>query len=241
MGARLIRITVGGPELAGFEVELPAASVRLLLASPGESELIEPTWNGNEFLRPDGRRPVIRTLTPLDHNSARLELDVAIVRHGAGVASEWADRARVGEHVALSGPGRGWAIDPATPAILLAGDESAVPAIIQLLGVIPLHIPVHALIEVAQPTGRIALPERANATIGWLDLPNGAVPGDALVRGVVDLDLAAGAHVWAAAEAAAVQRIRRHLFEERGLPRSRATIRGYWKHGRTGAGDDREN
>jgi len=40
--------------------------------------------------------------------------------------------------------------------------------------------------------------------------------------------------VWVAGEAAAVQRIRRALFEERGVPRSRATVRGYWKHGRAG-------
>jgi len=35
--------------------------------------------------------------------------------------------------------------------------------------------------------------------------------------------------VWVAGEAAAVHRIRRHLFDERGLPRRQATIRGYWK------------
>ena len=37
----------------------------------------------------------------------------------------------------------------------------------------------------------------------------------------------------------AVQRIRRYLFEERGMPRAQTSIRGYWKHGRTGdSGDD---
>ena len=35
-----------------------------------------------------------------------------------------------------------------------------------------------------------------------------------------------------AGEAAAVQRIRHHLFDERGLSRSHAVVRGYWKHGR---------
>jgi NADPH-dependent ferric siderophore reductase len=39
-------------------------------------------------------------------------------------------------------------------------------------------------------------------------------------------------------EAAAMQRIRRHLFEDRGLPRSQASVRGYWKHGRSGDADD---
>ena len=40
--------------------------------------------------------------------------------------------------------------------------------------------------------------------------------------------------MWAAGEAAAVQRIRKLLFDERGVPRSQATIRGYWKVGRDG-------
>ena len=44
--------------------------------------------------------------------------------------------------------------------------------------------------------------------------------------------------VWVAGEAAGVQRIRRHLFEERGLTRAQATVRGYWKHGRAGTDDD---
>ena len=42
--------------------------------------------------------------------------------------------------------------------------------------------------------------------------------------------------VWAAGEAAAVQRIRHYLFDDRGIPRNHTAIRGYWKHGR--AGDD---
>jgi NADPH-dependent ferric siderophore reductase len=34
-----------------------------------------------------------------------------------------------------------------------------------------------------------------------------------------------------------MQRIRRHLFETRALPREQATVRGYWKHGRAGGSD----
>jgi NADPH-dependent ferric siderophore reductase len=36
-----------------------------------------------------------------------------------------------------------------------------------------------------------------------------------------------------------MQRTRRHLFDERGIPRAHTAVRGYWKHGRRGdAGDD---
>ena len=75
--------------------------------------------------------------------------------------------------------------------------------------------------------------------MAWLDLPADAAPGDALVAAVEALDLADDVRVWAAGEAAAMQRIRRHLFEARGLARSQAVVRGYWKHGRAGdAADD---
>ena len=33
-------------------------------------------WNGNESLLPDGRRPVIRTLTPVDSDRAALTFAV---------------------------------------------------------------------------------------------------------------------------------------------------------------------
>ncbi len=38
-----------------------------------------------------------------------------------------------------------------------------------------------------------------------------------------------GTRIWAAGEAAAMHKVRQHLFKERGLARSVATVRGYWK------------
>ena len=57
LSPRLARITLTGDELAGLEIDEPAASVRLLIPSPGTDELIIPTWRGNEFLLPDDRSP----------------------------------------------------------------------------------------------------------------------------------------------------------------------------------------
>src|SRR5262249_6401237 len=84
----MMRVSLSGPDLAEFTVEEPAASVRLLLPSAPGAELVRPAWNGNEFLLPDGRRPVIRTLTPL--RSGAREFDVQIVLHDGGRASQWA-------------------------------------------------------------------------------------------------------------------------------------------------------
>jgi NADPH-dependent ferric siderophore reductase len=64
-----------------------------------------------------------------------------------------------------------------------------------------------------------------------------ARPGSALVAAVHAAEIVDGARVWAAGEAAAMQRIRRYLFEERGIARPLTTVRGYWKHGRAGDND----
>jgi NADPH-dependent ferric siderophore reductase len=234
---RLLRVTFTGPELEGLTVEHPAASVRLLLPSSASGELVLPAWNGNEFLLADGRRPVIRTFTPRRVDREALELDLEIVLHGAGAASAWAEALESDAPAAISGPGRGYVVDRDAPAFLLAGDETAIPAISQLLEILPPEIPTQVRIEVAHPDARLALPG-TNAVVEWRDLPSGSVPGTALVAAVRDADLADGTLVWAAGEAAAVQRIRRHLFDERGLSRAETWVRGYWQLGRRGDTDN---
>ena len=237
LSPRLRRVTLTGPALIGLDPGLPAASVRLLLPSPGQPELVVPTWTGNEFLLGGGQRPVIRTYTPRRFDPLALELDVDVVLHDAGVASAWAERAESGAPAAVSGTGRGYTIDPDALAFLLGGDEAAIPAISVLLDALPAAVPVQVLVEVARPDARLDLPAHPSATITWLDLPAGAPPGGALHDAIVNAAVDPAARVWVAGEAAAVQRIRRHLFDDRGLARSQCTVRGYWKHGRAGGGD----
>ena len=235
---RLVRVTFAGPELEGLTIEHPAASVRLLLPSPSRHEVEVPTWSGNEFLLADGSRPVIRTFTPRRVDPTALELDLEIVVHGGGVASAWADAVRPGDPAAISGPGRGYAVDHDAPAFLLTGDETAIPAISQLLEHLPDDVPVEVRIEIAGPDARFGLTDRARTNVEWCELPRGASPGDAMVDAVRRADLVPDVRVWVAGEAAAVQRVRRHLFDERGLTRAHATVRGYWKHGRAGGPDE---
>ena len=96
---------------------------------------------------------------------------------------------------------------------------------------------VDLLLTAFTPDARLALTDRPRTTVQWCDLAPGAPPGDSLVAAVRDTDLTPATRVWAAGEAAAVQRIRRHLFENLGLPRGQASVRGYWKHGRSGDSD----
>jgi NADPH-dependent ferric siderophore reductase len=226
----MARITLTGSALAGFDPGLPAASLRLLLPS-ADGELEVPVWQGNEFLLADGTRPLIRTLTPARFDADRLALDVEIVRHGVGPLSDWAGAAAAatGDRVAVSGTGRGYEIDPAVGSFVLVGDESALPAISTLTAALPAGSHVRALIEIRDDGARLELPGHPRLDADWLVADPDARPGDALLDAIGSLPLDRGARVWAAGEAAAMHRLRRHLFDERALPRAHAVVRGYWK------------
>jgi NADPH-dependent ferric siderophore reductase len=105
-------------------------------------------------------------------------------------------------------------------------------------------MPVRVFIEIADPRAEMPLAVhpgvavRPGVTVSWCQLPSGAAPGDALAAAVSDAEIAPDTRIWVAGEAAGVQRIRRNLFELRGWPRSLASVRGYWKHGRSGDTED---
>lgn len=232
LSPHMARVTFSGAELDGLEIPAPAASVRLLIPSPGVDELIIPTWNGNEFLLADGERPVIRTFTPRYLRTDGPELDLDIVLHESGATSSWVCTATPGDPAAVSGTGRGYEIDPSAGAYLLAGDQTAIPAISQLLEHMPAAIPVHVIIEIATGDAEQELPGEDNLTLEWVVLNPDAAPGDALVPAITSTAIQPHTKVWAAGEAAAMHRIRRHLSDELGMSRSDTTVRGYWKHGR---------
>ena len=218
------RVTLRGQDLAGFRIDEPAASVRLLL--PVNDQLVLPTWNGNEFLLDDGSRPTIRTFTPRKFNSATLELDLDIVLHARGATSMWVKSGPVGAPAGISGPGRGYTIDPDATSFLLAGDETAIPAICQLLEVLP-DVPIDVHVEIRDSEARLDL--HRDASVSWHELPADAPPGDTLPAAVRGVGLGPDSRVWAAGEAAAMHRVRKILFEELSIPRSHAAVRGYWK------------
>ena len=237
LSPRMARVTFSGAELGGLHIDEPAASVRLLLPSPsadspGYDPLVIPEWNGNEFLLPDGRRPTIRTFTPRRMDTPARELDIDIVIHAGGAVSEWVEDAAAGSPAAVSGPGRGYTIDPDAAAFVLAGDETALPAISQLLEAIPSQTPVHVIVEIVVPDAILEIPQHPLSTVEWVELAAGGAPGSSLIAAIERATIDEGTSVWVAGEAAAMHRIRRHLFEERGLERDDVTVRGYWKHSR---------
>ena len=202
LSAEMLRVSVSGEEIVGFTVEDPASSIRVLVPKHGASQLQLPEWTGNEFLDEDGTRPALRTFTPLRVDQLQGTLEIEIVRHGEGMISTWAEGTAPGDPLAISGPARGYKIDPTARAFVLIGDASASPAIGQIVDLLEPRVSTEVVID---NDPKVLLDAARNATISD------------------------DTRVWAAGEAALVQAIRTHLFNERQIPRSQCTLRGYWK------------
>ncbi len=214
--------------LSSFE---PASSVRLLLPSEPGGQLELPEWNGNEFLDARGARPTIRTLTPWQLDAERGVLRVAVLRHGASPLSAWLDGSAPGDEVALSGPGRGLVPDPSIEDWVLIGDECAVPAIATLVDAIAPGCSVRVVVEAVAPTPSTVLegllPRHPGVSFELVEA-DVAAPGDSMVRRLGDVAITDSTLLWAAGEAAAMQRIRK-MVDRPTAPRSLTVVRGYWK------------
>lgn len=166
-----VRVTFTGAELADFGTAGLDQRVKLVLplADRGFADFPE----GEDWYRgwrelPAERRNPFRTYTVRAVRPAVREVDVDFALHGdLGPASRWAGAAAVGDEVVLIGPDerspdRTVGIDfrpGSVESVLLAGDETAAPAICAILEQLPADAAGIALIEI--PTPDDVLPVRA--------------------------------------------------------------------------------
>ncbi|GHE88681.1 siderophore-interacting protein [Streptomyces longispororuber] len=174
--------------------------------------------------------PVTRTYTVRWWDPEARELALDFVVHGdEGLAGPWALRAQPGETVRLLGPGGAYAPDPAADWHLIAGDESALPAIAAALEALPEGAEVRAFVEVSGPEEEQKI--STDAEVVWLHR-QGRPVGQALVEAVRALDFPAGTpQAFVHGEAGFVKEIRRILRVEHQVPRERLSVSGYWRLG----------
>jgi NADPH-dependent ferric siderophore reductase len=226
---RMISVWVGGDALDGFRIEAPTSHIKVFLPAPGQTELVLPEYTPDGPVWPDEPvRPSVRTYTPRRFDEATQTLEVQFVLHGEGPASDWAQRAAVGDQVAIGGPGGRFALDPSVERWWIAGDESAIPAVGTLLDALPASVVADVHLEVAGRDDEIELPTAAKAAITWHHRRAPDAWGEELYDAARAAD---GGLVWVACEAAAMRRIRRYLIAERELPARSLVTRGYWRLG----------
>ncbi|WP_024793573.1 siderophore-interacting protein [Tomitella biformata] len=224
----MVRVHLGG---TGFETFEPSvftdAYVKLHFGSEAE--------------------PVTRTYTVRSVDLEQREIAIDFVVHGdEGVAGAWAESVAAGETVRLSGPGGAYRPDPTADWHLLAGDESALPAIAAAVASMSADAVGQVFVEVAGAQAEVPIVAPAGVSVTWVH--RGAAAGEvaddeagrhaplvAAVRGAPWL--AGEPHVFIHGEAQAVMHgLRPYIRKERGVPAARASISGYWRRGRTEEG-----
>ena len=242
---------------------------RRWLALPAESRGAMRTYTVRA-LRPAGHR---------DNRGTEAEIDIDFVLHlrtengklAGGPATVWAARAKAGDELLLLGPNAGLCgpdyggieFRPGSAKrILLAGDETAAPAICSILEALPAGITGHALIEVPDTGDIQGSSTRSGVSVQWL--PRGSHPhGELLAAAVRDVVAipAAGAvmpgadpedvdvdtqilwetatvstqpfYAWLAGEAEMIKGMRRYLVREAGMDRKQVAFMGYWRRGKS--------
>jgi len=226
----MIQLTVTGTE------EVTPAIRRVWFRSDDLSGFAESTWTDRyvKLQFPDA----VRTYTALfpDVDAGTLAID--FVTHGdEGVAGPWAQAARPGDRLEVRGPGGGYRPDPAADWHLLAGDESAVPAITAALEALPADAVARVVVLVQDADHEPALPLAAGAEVTVLHRVSLA-PGEGLAGAVRALEWLPGrVHAFVHGEAEEVMHgVRPYLLKERGLARDPVSISGYWRRGRSEEG-----
>lgn len=192
------RVTFSGADLEHFgtagldqriKVIFPIEGIGLTDFGATDENTID---DGSWYLRwrdlPDAVRNPIRTYTIRAVRPTHREIDIDFVAHGdGGPAAHWLLTAAPGDNVIVVGPdqrgpdprgGIDWHPGSAT-RLLLAGDETAAPAICAILESLPAGSAARAFIEVPAVSDALDLVLPPNCVVSWLPR-NGGANGSAL-------------------------------------------------------------
>ncbi|MEV0584994.1 siderophore-interacting protein [Nonomuraea sp. NPDC050310] len=271
-----LRVTFTGEDLHEFADNGYDQRIKLILPLPGTGVSRFPRgadWFKQWYAQGEERNP-LRTYTVRAVRPELSEVDIDVVLHDdaagtPGPAARWIASAEPGSEAGLFGPDArfegahgGLEFHPPTgfATVLLAGDETAVPAIIGILERLPAHITGEALLEVPHESDAQPIVSASAVKVTWLArgheewgsrlvpaveqaaarlLPSGTagvepeeVDVDAEILWEVPEEGDGPCYAWLAGEAAVIKRLRRHLVSERGMDRKAVAFMGYWRQGR---------
>jgi NADPH-dependent ferric siderophore reductase len=253
------RLTFGSPDLADLAWGGVDQRVKLVLATADHMAAVPTDGDWFDWWRalPDGVRPPMRTYTIAAHRPAAGEVDIDFAVHGdSGPLSGFAAGARPGDRLLLVAPGPDAASDvgvawrpAAARRLLCIGDETALPAIRNILGTLSADQTCDVLLEVPDAFDVTELPSAAQVRIDWVVRRAGepvGVRADEVMfscaaspssPGEADPELwqeatgtAEDRYAWVAGEVAWVNRVRKQL-ATRGYTGANASFMGYWRAG----------
>lgn len=242
----MVRVTLGGEGMDHFTPMGFDQWFRLFLPRPDQESLRLPTrssglWYVQYLATPRPKRPFVRNYTVRAVRPDLRELDVDLVVHGdEGPASQFALTARPGDRVGLLDQGVGYNPRVEHDWTLVVADETGLPAVAGICESLPDDARGVAVVEIpdAADVQEFRVPDgvelrwvvRADATASG-DVHH-AVPGRLALETVRAADLPAGpVYAFAVGESSLATGVRRHLVDDRGVPKANVDFVGYWRHG----------
>ena len=223
---RMRRITLGGPELAGF-ISLGSDDHIKLLFPQNAEELAALEHFAPGANKDQGAKPAMRDYTPRRYDLNTLELDIDFVLHGDGPASTWAEQAQPGQFLHIAGPRGSMVVPDIFDSYLLIGDETALPAIARRLEGLAANRKALVVIEVENGAEQQVLESPAQVNVIWVLREGGK---DNLLATVKQLQVPTGnLYAWVATETKVSRQIRRVLIDEHGLDEQLIKAVGYWR------------
>ena len=234
---RMVRVVAGGPGFADLVGNAFTDKYTKLVFVKPELALLPPYDLAalRESL-PQEHWPVMRTYTIRWIDEAAQQLAIDFVVHGTeGVAGPWAASAVVGDPLVLGGAGGAYAPSADCDWHVLAGDESALPAISSALAYMPADARGVAHIEIDDDTDLQTLATPAGVRLDWIRRGTDRVTtrlADAVDETLAALPADATVQVFAHGERESMKAVRAVL-AGRGVARDRISLSGYWAYGRT--------
>ena len=210
LGPHFRSVVLGGPALQGFVSASFDDHLKFILGAGTEAQ-------------------AMRDYTPRRYDPVAGELTIEFALHGDGPAAAWAAQAQAGQAATIAGPRGSFVVPVDYDWHLLAGDDSALPAIARRLEELPASTRAIVIVAVPDPADRRALASAATLDARWVDST------EALVEAVRALELPSGeGYAWCAGEAAAMKTLRSILVDDKGHDRHAIRAAAYWKRGDAG-------
>lgn len=246
------RVTIGGPELADFSYSGRDHWFRLFLPPRPGAPLVLPQVRGRVWWQPyldipEERRPhcsnyTVADVRPAAGDVAGIELDIDVVLHWdertgelAGPVAIWAATTDPGSELALLDQGPLFDLPDDATGVHLAVDETGLPGLRGILRDLPAGTRGTAIVEVPHAGDVEELAAPAGMLVTWVTRAGApSAPGAAALARLRAAVRSAGApapldYGFVVGEAA-LATVGRRALRGAGLPASRITFSGFWKH-----------
>lgn len=255
-----VRITLGGDDLEHCGATLLDQRVKLVLGDPGPlAELMGAgdDWYARWQALPNETRPALRTYTLAAVRPERRDVDIDVAVHtrhdGPAPGLAYALEAPLGCPAVLVAPdarveghdtvGVAWQPGTATD-VLLVGDETALPAVLNIVTTLPESAAGRVVLEVEDIDDVRPVVTPPGVTVDWRVRSRGEQatgvfgrvegdPGEDEPLLWQEADGDHGTYGWVAGEAGWVRRLRGEA-KAAGVPSGQVSFMGYWGRGVAG-------